>query len=93
MSKQHHQQRNSAIPTACSAGRGRGAGQGPQSGARGEVSATATDFDTLIVTCLFLWLPCFYSDTRFPFTVLLIIFPFKINLSGNGESIQGKTRK
>ena len=65
----------------------------PKAGAGDQVSATWTDLDVVIGTHLFLWLPCFYGETGFPFTILIIISPFKIQVSGNGESARGKTGK
>lgn len=75
-------------PTACSAGR-QGPGGWDRDPRAGHEAKSAPQQPTS--TCLFLQLPCFYGDTGFPLTVLISTFPFKINLSGNGESIQGKT--
>lgn len=82
MSRQHEWQRDRAIPMACWRDRVLGdqeqGGPGsPRRSVRDEVSATLTDFNSLVGMYVLLWFPCFYADTGFPQTVLIIIFPFK----------------
>lgn len=82
------------FPTACGGEGPRARGRQPRdpgADAGHQVSTTGTDLNGTIAAHLFLWLPCFHGGTGFPFTVLIIISPFKINVSGNGESVRGKT--
>lgn len=89
--KRHRWRRSHKLPRA--AGRQAGGGQDPAAQESEQVHAARSchlaDLNRVTVTCSLVWLPCFYGGNGFPFTVLIIICPFKINVSGHGESIQG----